>query len=917
MSDLNKHITIPKNVASENDLDYSFLREKGLEYIEQLSSSLWTDYNSHDPGVTILELLCYAITDLGLRIDLPIENILAPENKSATKIAGQFYTATQILPTKPVTELDYRKLFIDIKGIKNCWLKPFEKTIYYDCKKDKLAYKPKLLKNKSGSFKFQGLNAIIVDFDELNEDIFSTSELKEKEYNRIKDEITSLYHQNRNLCEDLVDISKVETHPISVCATIDVEPDADEELIHANVLRAIDKYFSPSIKFYSLTEMFSKGYASDHIFEGPVLKSGFIDHKELEAAGLRKEVRLSDLMQIIMDVEGVNVIKEISITDCNNYNENPDQWLICIDEGKKPVRCLDSAYSYFKGVLPVNINSKKVANYIAELEAVEKVEQSDANQNMTINVPAASYLNTGSTTTIQNDLPDAYGIGEFGLPTQATTTRKSQAKQLKGYLLFFDQILATYFAHLGKVKDVLSVDNNLAKTYFTQVVEGIKDFDELANGDAILNSEKLSKKLFNDPSKNTERKHILLDHLMARFAEKFNDYAFLMKQLYGSYSEQAVINSKEIFLSEYGEIVNKNGKTINKGISNWRGSAFNYFKQPVGKLWNTNNVAGVQKRIARLAGIKDYSRRNLAESFVEIYDLLDSDNIKVFRWRIRNLANEIILSATENYNNRESAQNELYLAVVKIIETPKEEILKAFKSTIVDEQEVGNFEIQVSETDKYSFDVIDLEAAPTSTKRIIARQFTYYNSQEELKDAILEIIKFMTTDFTEEGMFIVEHILLRPDVSKTNIPLNQFMPICTDGCTSCEPVDPYSFRITVVLPGWTYRFSNPDFRNFLENLIRKEIPAHLLARICWVGYRENEVEDDKNDMLRFEEAFKQFLIAKTKSGQAQNSSKLKNLIKIISELNSIYPSGRLIDCDDESDSLEGRIILGRTNIGNI
>ena len=403
MSDLDKHITIPKKVATQDDLDYWFLKREGLEYIEQLASNLWTDYNSHDPGVTILEMLSYAITDLGLRIEMPLENILAPENNSAKEISEQFYKAAQILPSKPVTELDYRKLFVDIEGVKNCWLKPFDKTVFVDCKNDKLAYREKSLKKKSSSFKLQGLNSIIVDFDTLKEDDFPTDILKEKEYDRIKNEIETLYHDNRNLCEDLVEIAKVETHPISVCASIEVYPEVDEELVHAKVIRAIDNYFSPSIKFYSLKEMFEKGYTSDEIFEGPVLNSGFIDLKELVAAKLRTEVRLSDLMKLIMEIDGVKVIKEISIGDCNNPKNETDEWLICVEPGKKPVRCKESAYSYYKGVLPLNINKKSVENYIEKLDAAEKAEQQKAGDNMEIKVPAGKYLNTGDTTTIQND----------------------------------------------------------------------------------------------------------------------------------------------------------------------------------------------------------------------------------------------------------------------------------------------------------------------------------------------------------------------------------------------------------------------------------------------------------------------------------------------------------------------------------
>lgn len=905
MSELDKHISIAKNVATEDDLDYSFLRGKGLEYIEKLSSNLWTDYNTHDPGVTILEMLCYAITDLGNRLEMPIENILAPENKTAQKLSDQFFKATQILPVNPVTEADYRKLFIDIDGVKNCWLKPYQKVVYFDCKNDKLSYDPKQLTKFSGELNLQGLYSIIVDFDALDEKIFNTSELINKEYDRIKEIITKRFHANRNLCEDLVDISKVETHPISVCAVIDVVPDADEELVHAKVLRAIDNYFSPSLRFYSLKQMFDKGYTADQIFEGPLLDHGFIDPKELDTAKLRTEVRLSDIMQLIMDIEGVNFIKDISINNCIKPNDETDSWLICVEPGKKPVRCKDSAYSYYKGVLPLNVNQKKVDKYIDDLEKAEKEDQEQAALDMEIAIPAGTYLNTSQTTTIQNDFPDTYGIGEFGLPSQVGTIRKSQAKQLKGYLLFFDQVLASYFKHLEKVKDLLSVDNKIQKTYFTQAVLDIKDFEDLVSGYPINDDNALTDLLFSKHDNVIERKNRMLDHLIARFAEKFSDFTFLMKELYGDYANEAILHSKEAFLGDYNI------------TSQQRGSAFNYYNQLPAKIWDTDNVAGVQKRIARLSGMKNYFRRNLSASFVEIYDLIDSDGNNVFRWRIRNEVGEIILSATENYKTQNRAEIEMYLAVVKITETSPEIVKTAFEKDVPDETEIGNFEIQLSPTGKYSFNVINPVAPANSTKRIIARQFTYYDTQEELRDAILEIIYFMTMIFSEEGMFLVEHILLRPDFSQPKTELDEFMPICTDNCESCEPVDPYSYRISVVLPGWTYRFSNPDFRNFMEELIRKEIPAHVLARICWIGDRKNEVDDDKNDMLLFEVAWKEFLLAKTKADSEKIKIKLGNLINILSELNSVYPTGRLLDCDDEEDLLEGRIILGRTYIGNL
>ena len=168
MLNAEKHISIPGSVATNDDLDYSFLRKKGIEYIEKLGSKIWTDYNTHDPGITILEMLCYAITDLGLRINLPIEDLLTGEPNSAT-IEDQFIKSELALPVKPVTALDYRKLFIDIDGVKNAWLLPFRKKIFANRTDNLLSYNSFEDANiKKEEFTLQGLYEILLDFDEFD-----------------------------------------------------------------------------------------------------------------------------------------------------------------------------------------------------------------------------------------------------------------------------------------------------------------------------------------------------------------------------------------------------------------------------------------------------------------------------------------------------------------------------------------------------------------------------------------------------------------------------------------------------------------------------------------------------------------------------------------------------------------------------
>lgn len=903
MSTLDKHISIPKSTATGDDLDFDFLRKKGMEYIEHLGGKLWTDYNIHDPGITILEMLCYAITDLGQRINMPIADILAGKDQAG--LEKQFFRAAEILPCKPVTALDYRKLFIDIPGVKNCWLKTYSKKVYVDCKQQLLSYDKNdfaaTLPAFRKDFLLKGLYTLLVDFEDFGH-MDSTQQKAKKQ--QIKDIIFRKYHENRNLCEDLVKIEQVKSHPISVCAIIDIRPGADEEFVHARVLRAIEKYFSPPLTFYSLREMLDKGYASHEIFEGPLLDNGFIDTEELRKTELRREVRLSDIINIIMDIEEVREVKEISLNDCDAPGEG-DNWIICVDKDHKPRLCSKSTFSYTKGILPLNINRQAVETYKKQLEAQEAEDREKARLDKELKLPAGRYTETGAYTTIQNDFPDTYGIGVNGLPSTAGTSRKAWAKQLKGYLLFYDQILASYFKHLESVKDLLSKNGELTRTYFTQAVKDIGDFDLIAGTDYTMNDDEgLADVLFASFDHSVERRNNLLDHLIARFAERFGDYAFLMKTLYGSASEEIVLTNKQAFLKEYAT------------VSAERGSAFNYYNQPKERLWNTNNVSGIQKRIARLAGIKNYFRRDLSRSFVQVYSLVNHEGETVFRWRIRNESNHIILSSTEAFLSVKLAVEELYFAVRQVMETRKKLVEKAFEKPI-SEIAIDNVEIHLSPGGKFSFHIINPEFESAShPDRIIAKQFKYYNTQQELKNAITGLIDFVKFTFTEEGIFLIEHTLLLPDVTK-NTTDTGFLPICTDDCEECHTIDPYSYRVSIVLPGYTLRFSDPAFREYLENLIRQELPAHILARICWIGNRKGEIPDEENDLLYFEKTYKAFLEAKTSIGTAQDKEKLEAFTDALSQLNTIYPVGRLYDCDDEEEHPEGKVILGRTNLGTL
>lgn len=900
MPTLKNSITISRDTSTENDLDFEYLRRIGIQHIASMGGGLWTDYNEHDPGITILEMLSYAITDLGNRINISMPDLLTGPTGSAP-ISQQFYTAGQIMPNRALTALDYRKLFIDMDGVRNCWIMPYEVKVYADCKEGLLSYSPDMFPDLAPEdreeFTLKGLNRILVDFD-----VDQNDPQRQQKIDAIKALIKAKYHANRNLCEDLVRIDEIEEQSISVCAQIELENEADEEEVNARIWLAIQGYFSPGVHFYSLKQMLARGYRMDEIFEGPLLESGFIDTSELKQASLRKEVRLSDIINIIMDIPGVKQITDISIGNCSGTND-PNTWLMCIEPNKRPALCTNSVFNYRKDNLPVGVNEKRSEEIYKRLKAEEDAYDDQAAIDRFPEIPSGEFLDTGWYTTIQNDFPDTYGIGQEGLMSPVSTARSSQAKQLKAYLLFFDQVLASYFAHLENAKELLSVEPQVSNTYFTQAVSDINGFSELVNNYPQNDNALLSEQLFDGLTDDVARRNELLDHLLSRFAENFSTYAFVMKELYGSFTSEMILKSKEIFLREYVT------------LSSERGLGFNYYHQPASELWDTGNVSGVEKRVARLSGMKNYFRRNLSDSFIEVYE----QSPGVFKWRIRNGAGTVILSAENSYTSHKKAINNLYFAVLQLIESSEDKIEDAFEAGVVADQVIDNIQVKISGGGNFYFAVIDPELQDTDPGYIVAKQLIYFSTASDMEASLLETIQFMKYDFTEEGMYAVEHILLRPDSDYPDTLPSFFLPFCADNCkeSSCCGIDPYSFRISIVLPGYTQRFSDIHFRNFMEELIREELPSHILAKICWIGSRKGEVPNQDNQLLQFESFYKTYLIAKSPLDSFHPQDELKALIESLTHLHTIFPTGKLHNCEEEEEDQDNDIVLGRTKLGTL
>ncbi len=286
IGDVKKALTISKNNTGFPDyLDFNNLRTEGIKYLGKLSGKIWNDHNLHDPGITILEVLCYAMLDLGYRINLPVADILAT-NPALLKPEDNFFTPAQILTNNPLTINDYRKLIIDIPGIRNAWLEP-ARDIKDMCRQGNPDNKDNNDHNESSKVNTatplrnipceEFLNGIYhvyietevdIDKDFQNEDPAIEEADKQKFIKQMTGDVRKVLMAHRNLCEDFADIyilCKLET---GVCATIEIEDGAVVEEVYLEIANQLREYFSATPKFYTLDQMLNKGRSMDEAFAG-------------------------------------------------------------------------------------------------------------------------------------------------------------------------------------------------------------------------------------------------------------------------------------------------------------------------------------------------------------------------------------------------------------------------------------------------------------------------------------------------------------------------------------------------------------------------------------------------------------------------------------------------------------------------
>ncbi|MCB0639055.1 MAG: hypothetical protein KDC54_20640, partial [Lewinella sp.] len=282
-----------------------------------------------------------------------------------------------------------------------------------------------------------------------------------------------------------------------------------------------------------------------------------------------------------------------------------------------------------------------------------------------------------------------------------------------------------------------------------------------------------------------DRRNRFLDHMLARFGESFNDYALLLHANADRipFAPEKLIKDKIRFLRFY------------PSVSAQRGKAFNYRDED--RLCDPRNRVGLAERIARLLGM---------ESLKGYFDVEITNDEGVF------LANFTL-------TRPEPDPPTVLLTQAVALEAPTGEAAEDAAWLLIGDVIANSVDPGRYGTNTDGDDI--LEDADGNTLAILASGITPAMVQAFTADLL-----------AKERLFVIEHLLLRP-----KFPGDAVMPVCLDpGCDHCGEEDPYSFRLSYVLQGALEPFSyDIDLRRFADRTIRRETPAHLLPKICWVG----------------------------------------------------------------------------------
>ncbi|HEY1049577.1 MAG TPA: hypothetical protein VGE39_07470 [Prosthecobacter sp.] len=471
--------SIPRELPDKVVEDYFALRDEALNWLARwcavpaapgtadAGGKGWSDFNVHDPGVQIVEVVCHALTELAYRARVPVLTLLQDARGNIDWQAGALHAPPDVLPMGPLTAADYRKLLLDrFHQIHEVWLFP-------------------------GA---DGRHRVWLCFENV----------PAAEQALVRRCAQDLLGRKRNLGEHftvLIPPEPVQDGPL---------PGLDAETL-SRLQDLMRQTPAEQPVLVSLAQRQQMGHSLADILTGPLLKHGSIPDSCMTPPQEWEQAQAPILAAL--EEAGAQA-----------------PTLAALMQALKP--CVDAGPEESDGAWAMPGPRAAPSTHLLHF-AGWKMPQAD---------PVWQRQELTEFQPLQLSFPPNYALGADELDPSAPPLRHAQVRQLRGYLLHFEQLMRNYLAQLVHLPGLLS-SRPQQQTYFAEPVYAVPDIMPLLKG---YNAEGLSLSheaeraltrgyqedpvnpyrrqlatLDESPHEFARRRNQFLDHLLARFGESY------------------------------------------------------------------------------------------------------------------------------------------------------------------------------------------------------------------------------------------------------------------------------------------------------------------------------------------------------------------------------------------------------------
>jgi len=821
---------IEKNQPDPDGLDFDALRKSGLTMLQALAGENWTDYNLHDPGVTILEQLCYGLTDLAYRSEFAPEDYLAGSFGQIDYARHALHPADQILPSQVLTGEDYRKLLYDsIPEIEDVWVSRDD------------AHPADQASQVRGLYHFR------LKLRDSVQDDLSGQEQQALEQ-RVIAQVVTTYHAHRNLGEDLGRVSIMASRQVYLQGDIQIHSLRDAALIFADIFFRCALQLMSGLRIERYLEASEAGASLAEIFEGPLTVHGrVVDADGLPGPGAA--VSLAKLIALVQGVDGVTHVQRLSLCDEAGrpvrldgaqgevlrlrFPEPAQSHLLRLHFASGAVGHDATAMDEGTGQQRLLQQEKDLAMLAEAREALRKVRfEFDTLRNthqpreQIVPAPTGVARPLRDYYSIQHQFPAIYGINRFGVPASAPLHRKVSARQLKAYLFLAEQLMANYLADLQEIPSLFSLDD-LTRTYSAQVLddEALPGIEALYAAAPAQIADKLAR-IVAHADHAEHRRNRLLDVLLAMYGEDFSQKSLRRFNFYQDHrTAKWVMDNKLAFMRR---IV---------GLSRDRATAVDLTRARE-RTDGSPNIAGVQAKICILLDLPlSGSGAALSDGLLGYRLRLASDE-KISADHYAGIARHVLrLARTERGPLPAAAAPDSPNGLDGLdgLEQPGKD-QPAWHAMPGGAPLPQSLLTQGVRLDNYILEQNGQQIHvrfQTHDPRLSVVRLASYAALDEAEAHIQHLRDFICQlNLASEGVHLVEHLLLRPRGAGA----------AADGPQSAGPLpqgeaaDFYGHRISVIFPAWTARFADLEFRLLAQETVSRNLPAHLFPEFFWLDF---------------------------------------------------------------------------------